>query len=121
MRGYSFKRWSRDIMVWSIYSDLDASRKAAAIVMALQDSAGEFATTIPGPALVQGGMVNGVHVDPMTFLMHALTEKYGQMAEEQRLMVMVALENFTDCVENPQKNACTVSRGSFKKRTITVK
>ena len=81
-------------MVWSIYSDLDASRKAAAIVMALKDSAGEFATTIPGPALVQGGMFNGVQVDLMTFLMHALTEKYRQMAEEQRLIVMVTLHSF---------------------------
>ena len=43
---------------------------------------------------MQGGLINGVHVDAMTFVMHALTEKYSELPEEQRLAAMTALMTF---------------------------
>ena len=36
---YSFSTWSRDILIWSIATDGDASRKAASVISQLQGSA----------------------------------------------------------------------------------
>ena len=63
-------------MVWSILnSDLDARRKCAAVILQLRGSAQELIRQVPPQAIVQGGLINGIAVDPMTFLMHSLSER----------------------------------------------
>ena len=91
---YSFKDWSRDIVLWSIVSELEPARKAAAIQMRLQGTAREFVRSLPMNTIVGGGVVNGVQVEPVGFLMHALAERYAHLGEEVSLDAMSSIMNF---------------------------
>ena len=64
---------------------MDASRKAALVGMQLRGSAQELFRTIPPAALINGGFVNGAQVDPLTFLLHALSERFAALGDEVRL------------------------------------
>ena len=73
MSNYTFRNWVRDVMIWSILNaDLSDSRKAAAVIAQLTGAAAEYAREIPGPVLMGGVAVNGVPVDPLTYVMHQL-------------------------------------------------
>ena len=77
---YSFRHWARDIMVWSILnSDLDARRKCAAVILELRGGAEELVRGLPPQAIMAGGVVNGVAVDPMTYVLHALSERFPHL------------------------------------------
>ena len=82
---YPFRQWTQDLLVWSIATDMDASRKAALVGMQLRGSAQELFRTIPPAALINGGFVNGAQVDPLTFLLHALSERFAALGDEVRL------------------------------------
>ena len=43
---------------------------------------------------MQGGQINAVAVDPMTFLMHSLSERYSKLGEETRLEAITVIMNF---------------------------
>ena len=70
------------------------ARKAAAVLMSLRGGAEEFARLYPPAAITGGGIVNGVQVDSMTFLMHTLSERFSQLGEETRMQSMTDLMNF---------------------------
>ena len=89
-----FRHWTRDILVWSIPSPLNVQRKCAAVVLALRGTAAELARGLPAQALLHGGQINGQAADPMTFLMHALSERFSQLGEETRLQAMTELKSF---------------------------
>ena len=92
---YPFRHWARDIMVWSILnSDLDPRRKCAAVILQLRGGAEELVRGLPPQAIINGGQINGTAVDPMTFLMHSLSERYSQLGEETRLSAITDLMNF---------------------------
>ena len=91
---YPFREWSRNIMVWSILVDFPPPRKAAWVVMNLRGGAAQLAAAVPPQALINGGLINGVAVDPMTFLMHSLSERYSPLGEETRIAAMADLMNF---------------------------
>ena len=93
-RNYSFQRWSRDVLIWSIVSELEPARKAALTISRLQGSAAEFAQQLPADRVIGGGMINGQRADPMTWLMHQLYEHYGQLGEEVQLAAMRDLMEF---------------------------
>ena len=90
---YPFKHWARDVLVWSILTDLGARRKAAAVILQLRGGAQELVRALPPQAILAGGVINGVAVDSMTFLMHALSERYSQLGEESRLSAITELMN----------------------------
>ena len=91
---YPFRQWSRDILLWSIASDMDPARKAASVMLVLRGAAKELARQIPPQAVVRGGLVNGVAVDPLTFLMHSLQERFGNLGEEVRVQAITELMSF---------------------------
>ena len=68
-------------MLWSIVSELEPARKAAAIQMRLQGTAREFVRSLPMNTIVGGGVINGVQIEPLGFLMHALAERYAHLGE----------------------------------------
>ena len=75
---YPIRHWARDILVWSfLKSDLDARRKGAAVILELRGGAEELVRGFPPQAIMVGGQVNGLAVDSMTFLMHALSERFS--------------------------------------------
>ena len=61
----------------------------------LRGSAAEFARQMPAQALIQGGNLNGQMVDPMTFLMGHLMQRFAPLTEELRTASMVDLLEFT--------------------------
>ena len=88
---YPFRQWTQDLLIWSIATEGDASRKAALVVMQLKGTAQEYVRTIPPMALINGGFVNGVQVDPLTFLLHSLSERFAALGEEVRLGAITEL------------------------------
>ena len=54
----------------------------------------ELCREVPPQVLVQGGVVNGVATDPLTYIMHLLAENYAQLGEEVRLSSLTELLNF---------------------------
>ena len=81
--------------LWSIASDMEPARKAASVMLVLKGAAKELARQIPPQAVVDGGVVNGVAVDPLTYLMHALQEHFGNLGEEVRVQAITELMGFT--------------------------
>ena len=93
---YSFRTYSRDVMLWSIYNyNLNPAMKVAAVALQLRGSARRLADSIPPDALVHGVVVNGVQIDPMTNLMHRLAERFGQLGEEMQLSAFSDFMEFT--------------------------
>ncbi|CAE7255900.1 unnamed protein product [Symbiodinium microadriaticum] len=91
---YPFRHWAQDVLTWSIAADGDPSRKAALLTMSLKGTAYEFCRTIPPMTLLHGGAINGHHVDPLTYVMHALAERFADLGEELRLTSITDLFNF---------------------------
>ena len=73
---------------------MSQSRKAAAVILSLRGGAEEFARLFPPEAITNGGVINNVQVDTMTFLMNSLSERYPQLGEETGMMAMTDLMNF---------------------------
>ena len=48
----------------------------------------------PPQILIQGGLINGNPVPPMTYLMHSLAERWGQLGEEERTQAVQQLMSF---------------------------
>ena len=63
--------------------------------MSLKGTAYEFCRTIPPMTLIHGGAINGHHVDPLTYIMHALAERFADLGEELRLTSITDLFNFS--------------------------
>ena len=91
---YSFRSWTQDLLIWSIATEMDPARKAALVVMSLRGTAQEYARAIPPQALIQGGHINGVAVDALTFLMHALAERFAALGDELRLTSLTDMFGF---------------------------
>ena len=90
-----FRQNSREVFIWSIMNpDLSESRKAIAIVSQLRGAAAELGREILAATLVNGGPINGIQADPMTYVMHILAENYAVLGEEQRLHVLTDLMTF---------------------------
>ncbi|CAK8988411.1 unnamed protein product [Durusdinium trenchii] len=93
--SYPFRQWARDIMLWSIATDMEPARKAASVMLVLKGAAKELSRQIPPQAVVEGGVVNGTPVDPLTFLMHTLQERFGNLGEEVRVQAVTELMSFS--------------------------
>ena len=92
---FPFKRWVREVMLWTVANaDLNEFRQAAYVSTRLTGMAREYVDEWPPQILIQGGLINGVQVPPMAFLMHSLTERWGQLGEEERTQAVQALMNF---------------------------
>ena len=91
---YAFRAWTHDVLVWSVACDADPARKAAMLAMSLRGTAYEYVRTLPPMVLIQGGQINGHAVDPLTFLMHSLAERFGSLGEEMRLTSITDLFHF---------------------------
>ena len=87
-----------DIGLWSYVADVSPPQQAAAIVLVLGGSAREHARALPPAQLLQGGIVNGQQVDPVSFLLASLRTRYGALEEESRL---AAITEFMGIARRP--------------------
>ena len=90
-----FRDWASDVLAWSIASNMDSRRKAAAVRLRLQGPAKRWARSLPPNALVAGGMVAGVHHDPMVFLIHSIASNWGDLGKETAMAATMELNNFS--------------------------
>ena len=92
---YSFRAYMTDISLWIMLTDLLPHQQCAAIIMRLGGSAREMARMIRPQEMMQGGMLNGVQVDPVTHLLGALHAKFSALEEESRLSAMTEMLAFS--------------------------
>ena len=62
---YSFRAYMTDISLWVLLTDLLPHQQCAAIILRLGGAAREMARMITPQEMVNGGMRNGVLVDPV--------------------------------------------------------
>ena len=90
-----FHRRAREVMIWIVAnSDMNEFRQAAFVASRLTGTAREYVDEWPPQILIQGGIINGNPVPPMTYLMHSLAERWGQLGEEERTQAVQQLLNF---------------------------
>ena len=93
--NYSFRAYMTDISLWIMLTDLQPHQQCAAIIMRLGGAAREMARMITPQEMAAGGVRNGVHVDPVTYLLGALHLRFGALEEESRLTVMTDMLAFS--------------------------
>ena len=92
---YPFRHWMQDLLTWSILAtDLDASQQAAAIIMQLGGAARDLVRNLSYQEITTGGILNGMAVDPVTYLTTQLAMHFAPWGEEVRLTAMSELMNF---------------------------
>ena len=91
----SFRNWMQDLMLWTVVTDLSPPQQCAAIISQLGGAARELARTLSPGEVYHGGVVNGQHLDPVTFLLHGLSSRFAPLDEETRLRAAQDLLAFT--------------------------
>jgi hypothetical protein len=92
--SYSFKTYMTDLMLWSMLTDLAPHQQAAAIILRLQGAAKELARTLTPQEITTGGVVNGVQLDPVSYIVLGLHARFAQLGEETRLVAMTEMLSF---------------------------
>ena len=78
---YSFRQYSMDLMFWVLLTDLQPHQQIAAIILRLGGAAGELARSMTPQEMFQGGVVNGVQLDPVSYLLNGLQVRFAQLGE----------------------------------------
>ena len=66
-------------------TDLQPAQQAAAIVMRLGGAARELVRSITPDEILNGGQINGVQVDPITYIVAGLQQRFAMLDDEHRL------------------------------------
>ena len=88
---YSFRAWHTDLSQWIILTDLQPSQQASAIAMRLSGTSRELARNMTPDEMTYGGTINGVPVDPVSYLVHHLCARFAQFDDESRMAAMTHL------------------------------
>ena len=91
---YSFRAYMTDISLWIMLTDLQPHQQCAAIVTRLGGSAREVARMISPQEIMMGGVRNGIQLDPVSYLMAALQDRFAALDEETRLASMTEMLAF---------------------------
>ena len=88
--------WTRDSHSWTVLvSDrMDSSQQPPAVCLSLRGAAADMCRAMTTQERVQGGVIDGVQVDPMTYLLIHLASRFAPLGEEQRLMAQNELMSF---------------------------
>ena len=92
--GYSFRTYVRDVVQWTILTDLQPYQQASAIRMRLKGTARELVEHLSIQEIMHGGVVNGIQLDPVAWILHGLHTRFAPLADETRLQSMNKLINF---------------------------
>ena len=91
---YRFRAWATDVRLWCNLTDLEQHQQGAALVLRLTGQARESVRTLNQAQIERGGPVNGVHLDPVSFILSGLQNRYAQLSDETRLAAMVEYQAF---------------------------
>ncbi len=80
----TFASWVREVGAWLNVTSarLNPTQQAAAIQLGLRGIARDFAMAIPAVAISHGAAINGVHLDPVIYLLHALGTALESLEEQ---------------------------------------
>ena len=92
---YSFRAWCQDLQLWLMLTDLQPAQQAAAIVMRLGGAARELVRSITPDEIMNGGIVNGMPVDPVTYIVAGLQNRFALLDDEHCLAAMTQLLAFS--------------------------
>ena len=92
--SYSFRAYMTDVSLWIMLTDLQPHQQCAALISRLGGAAREMGRMITPPEIMQGGVRNGVQLDPATYLLAALQDRFAALDEETRLSSMTELMAF---------------------------
>ena len=67
-----FRVWMQDLMLWTICTDMEPRQQCAAIISQHGGPARDLARTITPQEVYNGGVISGVRLDPVNFLLHAI-------------------------------------------------
>ena len=81
-------------MLWSLATDLPPHQQAAAAVLRLSGQARNVAREMTPEELIHGGVINGVQLDPLAFLIRGLQTRFAPLGEETALRSITELMNF---------------------------
>ena len=102
-RRYPFKKYTKDLLLWLMATDVPQERHCATIVLRLTGAAKELAEELSPQQLQHGGLIPAVdnfgnatteQVNAVTFLMHQLNARFGPLDEEIRLKAVHEWNNF---------------------------
>ena len=66
--GYTFGRWKREVLLWSVAnSDVEAHHQAAMILQQLKGGARDLTRDLPIDIIMNGVLLNGNRVDGVTY------------------------------------------------------
>ena len=91
----SFRSWMQDLMLWTIVTDMTPPQQCAAIIAQLGGAARELARSLTPAEVYNGGVVNGIQLDPVSFLLHGLQARFAPLDEETRLRAAQDLLSFS--------------------------
>ena len=92
--SYCLQTYMTDLTLWSMLTDLAPRQQAAAIVLRLQGAAKELARTLTPQEITTGGIVNGVQLDPVSYIVLGLHARFAQLGEETRLVATTEMLSF---------------------------
>ena len=82
-------------MIWyTLAIDMDQGQQAAAIIHQLRGDAALMATNLSYEDITQGGLILGVHQDPVNYLLYQLAQSFAPLGEEARMQAMRELMSF---------------------------
>jgi hypothetical protein len=87
--------WQRDVLLWTISSNLEPPQQASIILQSLRGGARELTRDLPLEVITRGTMLNGGEVDGVTYIIHMLAERYAQLGEETRLKTITDMMRFS--------------------------
>ena len=93
-RSYSLRSYMTEIAIWVMLTDLQPHQQCAAIITRLGGAAREVARMVSPQEIMAGGMRNGVQLDPVSYLLAALQDRFSALAEETRLLSMTEVLAF---------------------------
>ena len=85
---YNLRSWLTDLNLWICQTTRPVHSQAAAMVEQLGGTARILGRQISINELMNGGEVNGIHVDPVSYIVLILHTQFGQLETENQLIAM---------------------------------
>ena len=113
---YSFRAWIQEVSRWVSQTHRPVQSQAFAIISSLDGDARHVAGQTSIEEIMQGGYVDGLHCDPVTYLLLTLAQRYGQRedqpeldSEQDQLLPATAGDGGNRAsVDPPQRAICTI-------------
>ncbi len=93
----TYREWVREVTVWlnATSTRLTPTAQAAAIQLGLGGTARRYAMMIPSAAITFGASINGVHTDPVTYLLYVLGNRFEALEDERTMLSANLVLDFT--------------------------